>query len=384
MIYFDQAASSWPKPKGVAEAMAEAVLYYGANPGRGSHQLAAKAQEVVGQTRTKLARLFGVKNPRDIIFFSHATAAINQAIKGFDWQEGDHVLATLFEHNAVRRPLAYIRDKYGVKITWIEPDRNGRVDLDSLRQAIRPQTKLIAATHMSNVTGAILPVREIGRIAKEKGIPFLVDASQSAGILPIDVEEDGIDLLAFPGHKGLYGPQGTGGLYLTPRLELTPLFHGGTGSFSETETPPQERPYRYEAGTLNTPGLAGLNVGVDFVLTTGVEKIKKKEEELTSYCLDRLQKIEGIEVYGPDVGVERGPVISFNLIGVHPQEVATILDQHYGIATRAGLHCSPLVHQSMNTLGEGTVRVSFGYFNQLSEVDQLIEALEEIKAGLAV
>lgn len=384
MIYFDQAASSWPKPEGVAEAMAEAILHYAANPGRGSHRMAAKAQEVVGQVRTKLARLFGVKNPRDIIFFPHATAALNQAIKGFDWQEGDHVLATLFEHNAVRRPLAYIRDKYGVEITWMKPDHNGRIDLDTLRQAIRPQTKLIAATHMSNVTGAILPVGKIGRLAREKGIPFLVDASQSAGILPIDVEEDGIDLLAFPGHKGLYGPQGTGGLYLTPRLELTPLLHGGTGSFSEPEEQPQERPYRYEAGTLNTPGLAGLNVGVGFVLETGVEKIKEKEEELTRYCLARLQKMEGIEVYGPDFGVERGPVISFNLKGLHPQEVAAILDQHYGIATRAGLHCSPLIHQTMNTLEEGSVRVSFGYFNELSEVDKLIRALEEIKAGFSV
>jgi cysteine desulfurase family protein len=381
MIYFDQAASSWPKPKGVAEAMAEAVLEYGANPGRGGHRLAVRAAEVVGQTRTKLAKLFGIKRPSDLIFFNNATSALNQAIKGFDWKEGDHVLATMFEHNAVRRPLAYLRDRYGVQVTLLKPDHNGCVDLAKVRQAIHRQTKLIVATHMSNVTGAILPIREIGRIAHELDIPFLVDASQSAGILPIDVEEDHIDLLAFPGHKGLYGPQGTGGLYIAPHLDLIPLCHGGTGSFSELEVQPEQRPERYESGTLNTPGLAGLKVGVSFVLETGVNEIKRKEEQLTRYALEGLQTIEGIRLYGPDADVERGPVISFNLKGISPHELAAILDQYYHIATRAGLHCAPLAHQSIQTEREGTVRISFGYFNHQEEIDQLISALQEIKAG---
>lgn len=383
MIYFDQAASSWPKPAGVAEAMQEMVLHFAANPGRGSHQLAARAAEVIAETRTNLAKLFGIKQPKNLIFFHNATSALNQAIKGFEWQEGDHVLATLFEHNSVRRPLCFIRDRYGVKITWLKPDHNGCIDFDQVKQAITPQTKLIAATHMSNVTGAILPIRKMGQIAQEHNIPFLVDASQSAGLLPIDVEEDGIDLLAFPGHKGLYGPQGTGGLYIAPHLNLTPLYHGGTGSFSELESQPEERPARYESGTLNTPGLAGLNAGVRFVLDTGVEAIRGKEERLTRYCLKGLQTVEGLEVYGPDLEMPRGPVIPFNLKGINPHEVATILDQYYGIAVRAGLHCAPLAHQSINTATEGTVRISFGYFNQEEEVDRLIEALQEIKAGLS-
>ncbi|MDQ0339287.1 cysteine desulfurase family protein [Caldalkalibacillus uzonensis] len=382
MIYLDQAASSWPKPDGVAEAMLEAVQHYGANPGRGGHQLAVRAAHTISQTRSRLAKLFGIKDPQHIIFFHNATAALNQAIKGFEWAKGDHVLATAFEHNAVRRPLAYIRERHGVKVTYIQPDHNGRVNLDQVAGALTPYTKLIVATHMSNVTGAILPIREIGQLAREKQIPFLVDASQSAGILPIDVEEDCIDLLAFPGHKGLYGPQGTGGLYLSPQLDLIPLFHGGTGSHSELEQQPDSRPARYESGTLNTPGIAGLNVGVSFVLEQGVEQIWEHEWQLTQYALQQLSQIDALQLYGPEMEVKRGPVVAFNLAGIDPHEVAMILDQHYGIATRAGLHCTPLAHQMLKTDPVGTVRASFGFFNRKEEIDQLVQALLEIQEGL--
>ncbi|QZT35262.1 aminotransferase class V-fold PLP-dependent enzyme [Caldalkalibacillus thermarum TA2.A1] len=382
VIYFDQAASSWPKPDGVAKAMMEAVQQYGANPGRGGHQLAVRAAQTISQTRARLAKLFGIKDPKHIIFFQNATQALNQAIKGFEWKTGDHVLTTAFEHNSVRRPLVYLRDRYGVKLTFIEPDHNGHIDLDQVSQALTPRTKLVVATHVSNVTGAILPIRQLGRLARQHHIPFLVDASQSAGILPVDVEEDCIDLLAFPGHKGLYGPQGTGGLYISPQIDLIPLFHGGTGSHSELEQQPDSRPARYESGTLNTPGIAGLNVGVGFVLEQGVEKIWDHEWMLTQYALEQLSQIKGLHLYGPELGVKRGPVVAFNLEGIDPHEVAMILDQHYGIATRAGLHCTPLAHQALSTSPVGTVRASFGFFNRKEEIDQLVQALLEIKAGL--
>lgn len=378
MIYFDQAASSWPKPERVIVGVTEAIRDYGANPGRGGHRLAVKASKMIWETRKKLAQLFGVQDPKQIVFFPNATAALNQAIKGFNYQPGDQIIATMYEHNSVRRPLEYLRQTHGVEINYLTPDHNGDIELDRLEAMITEKTKLIASIHVSNVTGAILPIKEIGKLANSHQIPFLVDASQSAGILPIHVQEMGIDLLAFAGHKGLFGPQGTGGLYIAPQLSLTPLLHGGTGSQSETADPPLASPERYEAGTLNTPGIVGLHEGVSFILEEGLEKIYAHEKKLTAYALEQLSKLKGITIYGPDLDRERAAVISFNLKGVDPQELATILDEHYGIATRAGLHCTPLAHQVLNTDELGSVRISFGYFNTIEEIDRLIAALEEI------
>lgn len=382
MIYFDYAASSWPKPEGVVEAMMEAVQEYGANPGRGGHQMSLRASKSINHTRKLLAQLFKVKDPKNIIFFQNATGAINQAIKGLRWATGDQIIATMYEHNSVRRPLEYLRREYGVEIIYLQPDHNGHVDIERFNEVINPRTKLIVSTHVSNLTGTILPIKKIGKLAREHQIPFLVDASQSAGMLPIHVEEMCIDLLAFTGHKGLYGPQGTGGLYVAPEVDLVPLLHGGTGSQAEANDQPQARPERYEAGTLNTPGLAGLGVGVQFILDQGIETISNHEKKLTQYALAKLKEVKGIVVYGPDEGVERAPVIPLNLEGIDGQEVAYILDQHYSIATRAGMHCSPLGHQSIQTDQIGAIRISFGYFNQMEEIDQLVSALEEIRIGM--
>jgi cysteine desulfurase family protein len=382
MIYFDNAATSWPKPERVAEAMKEAINEYGANPGRGGHELAQKASRVIFQTRVLLAQLFGIKDPHNVIFFSNATTALNQAIKGFNWKQGDQVISTAYEHNSVRRPLEYLHREYGVEIVYLQPDHNGYIDIDQMNASITDRTELIAATHVSNLTGAILPITEIGQVAKKNGIPFLVDASQSAGSLPIHVEEMNIDLLAFPGHKGLYGPQGTGALYLSPKLDLMPLYHGGTGSHSEEIDQPKVRPGRYESGTLNTPGIAGWYAGLQFIQKEGMSTIYEHENDLTRYAMAQLLKTKGIIVYGPDEHVERAPVIPINIHGIDGQELSYILDHHYHIATRAGTHCTPLGHQSIQTEGIGAVRISFGYFNQKKEVDQLVQALDEIRIGM--
>jgi cysteine desulfurase family protein len=382
MIYFDNAASSWPKPQGVAEAMKEAIDDYGANPGRGGHELSQRASRVIFQTRVLLAQLFGVKNPNDVIFFSNATSALNQALKGFRWKKGDQIISTTYEHNSVRRPLEYLHREYGVEIVYLQPDYNGYIGAERIEAAITDHTKLIAATHISNLTGAVLPISEIGQVAKKHGIPFLVDASQSAGSFPIDVEELNIDLLAFPGHKGLYGPQGTGALYLSPKLDLVPLLHGGTGTHSEEIDQPKVRPGRYESGTLNTPGIAGWQAGLLFIQNEGMTTIYEHEKELTRYALVQLRKIKGVIIYGPDEHVERAPVIPINIEGIDGQELSYILDQHYHIATRAGTHCTPLGHQSIQTEKTGAVRISFGYFNQKEEIDQLVQALEEIRVGM--
>lgn len=382
LIYFDQAASSWPKPDGVAQAMLEAVRDFGANPGRGGHQLSVKAGRVVEETRASIARLFAIRDARDVIFTSNATGALNQAIKGFTWNRGDEIIATTYEHNAVRRPLEFLRQHNGVRLHYIQPDVNGRLDLDVVEQTINEHTKLIVATHVSNLTGVILPVAELGQLASQHNIPFLVDASQSAGVIPIDVQAMNIDLLAFPGHKGLYGPQGTGALYIAPHLDLQPLIHGGTGSYSELADQPAVRPLRYESGTLNTPGIAGWQKGIQFVEEQGVPNIWEHEQALTRYALEALKQIKDIMIYGPDEHTVRAPVISINIAGIDPQELAAILDEHYDIAVRAGLHCAPLAHQSVQTDPDGSVRISFGFFNRREEIDQLIQALVEIRQGL--
>jgi len=380
IIYFDNAASSWPKPPEVSQKVAECIQDYGANPGRGGHQLSLKASKVIYKARVKLAQLFGIANPNDIFFTMNCTMSLNMAIKGL-LQPGDHVITTTIEHNSIRRPLEYLKKTRGIEITYIKPEKNGFC-IEDFKKAVKNNTRLIAVSHASNLLGMIVPIEEIGRIAGEFKIPFLVDAAQSAGVLPINVAEMNISLLAFPGHKGLYGPQGTGGLYVDPELEIEPLLHGGTGSHSELIDQPNTRPDRYESGTLNTPGIAGLLAGVEFVLQQGVDRIREKEWELTQYTLEKLADIPGIEIYGPDPHVERVAVISFNITGMDAAEVAYILDQEYGIAVRSGFHCTPLAHETAGTVEIGAVRVSFGYFNTREQVDQFIMAIKEIQEAI--
>ncbi|WP_405080967.1 aminotransferase class V-fold PLP-dependent enzyme [Paenibacillus chitinolyticus] len=376
-LYFDNAASSWPKPPQVGEAVLRCINEYAANPGRGSHAMAVQASRGVFEARKHAAKLFGFKNPNDLAFGSSTTEAINLAIKGHV-KEGEHVICTAVEHNSVRRPLEYLRRTKNVQVTYLETDEFGRINIDALKENIQSHTSLVVINHSSNLLGSILPVADIGQLCREKGICLLVDAAQTAGILPIHVEQMGIDMLAFPGHKGLLGPQGTGGLYIHPRLDLEPLMHGGTGSQSEAIDQPSVRPDRYEAGTPNTPGLAGLSEGLKFVLRTGVENIHAKEWEQTQRIMEALRDVPHLRLLGPGIGEERTGIVSFVLEHMDASEVAFILDQHYGIAVRAGYHCTPLAHETAGTGKTGAVRASVSYFTTDEEADTLIEAVKEI------
>jgi cysteine desulfurase family protein len=381
MIYMDNAATSWPKPPAVIEAMERNLRENAANPGRGSHAMAVKASRVLFETRKRLARLFRIGNPNDIAFTLNTTHALNQAIQGL-LKPGDHVIATSLEHNSVRRPLEALKRKLGIEVTYVATDAYGALNLKAVEEAITERTRLMAVTHSSNLLGSINPVGELGEIARRHKITLLVDAAQSAGVLPIDVGSLGIDLLAFPGHKGLLGPQGTGGLYIHPNLELEPLMQGGTGSKSDSPEQPHVRPDRYEAGTPNTVGLAGLAEGVGFVLNETTETIHAREKMLTFQLMEGLQQIQGLSLLGPPIGEDRTAIVSFLLEGVDPSEMAFILDQQFGIAVRAGFHCTPLGHETAGTYETGSVRASPGYFTTETEIVSMVEAVREINRKL--
>lgn len=357
--------------------MADCLLRYGANPGRGSHAMALQAGRVLLEARKELADLFRVANPNDIIFTLNTTHAINIAIQGL-LRPGDHVVTTTVEHNSIRRPLEAMRRLRGIEVSYVRADEAGRVDVRALAAEIRPNTRLVAVTHSSNLLGTILPIGDIGAITRRRGVRLLVDAAQTAGVLDIDVGAMNIDLLAFPGHKGLMGPQGTGGLYIHPDLDPEPLLHGGTGSRSESPEQPAARPDRYEAGTPNTVGIAGLAAGVRFVREQTVQAIRTKEQALTLRLMEGLQAVPGVRLLGPGPEEERTAIVSFLLEGYDPAELAFVLDQQFGIAVRAGFHCAPLAHECAGTLGTGAVRASPGYFNTEADIDALIEAVKEL------
>lgn len=382
VMYFDQAASSWPKPPAVMDAMMICMQDYAANPGRGSHQMAVKASRVLFETRKNLARLFGIRNPNDLSFALNTTHALNQAIKGFV-KPGDHVICTNIEHNSVRRPLEHLKATAGIELTYIRNDEEGNLQLEDFKKALQSNTSLVVVNHSSNLLGTIMPVAEIGEICRAHGAKLLVDAAQSAGILPIHVGDMHIDMLAFPGHKGLLGPQGTGALYIHPDIDLEPFMHGGTGSQSEAIHQPTVRPDRYEAGTQNTVGIAGLNEGVKFVMAETIEKIHAKEWRQTQMLMEGLLGIEGVTILGPALGQNKTGIVSFNINNADSSEVAFILDQSFQIAVRSGYHCTPLAHESAGTLAKGAVRSSIGYFTTDEEVDALIYAVKEIQAQYA-
>ncbi|MFD2170633.1 aminotransferase class V-fold PLP-dependent enzyme [Tumebacillus lipolyticus] len=377
MIYLDNAASSWPKPTEVLAKMEECLREYAANPGRGSHQLSMKASRVIFEARRKVAGLFGVKNPDNIIFTQNATEALNMGILGY-LKQGDHAITTMIEHNSVRRPLEYVRRERGVELTYVQGDGSGLISPESIREAIQENTKLIVVTHGSNLTGTLVPIAEIGAIAKEHNIVLLVDVCQTAGVYSIDVEEMNIGMLAFTGHKSLYGPQGTGGLYLHPEIDLDPFMHGGTGGYSELLEMPSTRPDRYEAGTRNTVGIAGLLAGISFIESIGLEKIREHEERLAFLLQKGLEAIPGVTVYGPALGEPRVPIISFTVEGFESHEIGFILDRNYQICVRSGLHCAPVAHETIGTVEQGAVRASLGWFNTEQEVEALIQAVAEI------
>ncbi len=376
MIYLDNAATTWPKPESVYQAADQCLRQYGANPGRGGHQMSLQAGRIILETRELLANLFNITDSSRIVFTGNVTEALNLGIKGL-LKPGDHLVITSMEHNAVARP-AFRLQGLGVEHTVVPCSPEGRLAIRDLEKSLRPQTRLICLNHASNVIGTIQPLEEVGELAAKKGIPLLVDCAQTAGVVPIDVQKAKIDLLAFTGHKGLYGPPGTGGLYISKNLKLQTLIEGGTGSKSELLEQPEDLPERFESGTPNTSGLAGLGTGVRFILNTGLAKIRRHEQELTEQLLKGLRRIEGVTLYGPGNPAEQTAVVSFNLSGREAGEVCFALDQVFDIAARGGLHCAPLAHRTMGTIGIGTVRLSMGYFNTAEEIDQALRALRAI------
>jgi cysteine desulfurase family protein len=378
IIYLDNAASSWPKPPQVAKEVYNAIEKYAANPGRGAHRLALEAGRIVYGCRAALAELFHISNPSDIVFTKNATEALNLPLLCY-LSEGDHVITSSVEHNSVIRPLEYMQAK-GITYSTINADAAGKTDVDEIEKEIikHPNTKLLVVSHASNVIGTILPLENACKLAKKYNIKIMVDAAQTAGIIDIPVEPWGIDFLAFPGHKSLMGPQGTGGLYISPEINLPPLFHGGTGGDSESKVMPNIRPDRYEAGTLNTPGLAGLHAGIKFILDTGMSSIREHEAGLTRMIMERLQNINKVHIYGPPINEQRAAVVAFNIQGIESNEVAYMLDKVYNVAVRAGMHCSPIGHRTIGTLEQGVVRVSPGYFNTKEEIDIFVDAVNDI------
>ncbi|MEC0307610.1 aminotransferase class V-fold PLP-dependent enzyme [Paenibacillus lautus] len=377
IVYLDHAATSWPKPPEVFEAMRKAMEEAAANPGRGSHRMAVKASRVLYGTRKTLADLLGVKNPNDIALTSNTTEALNLAIKGY-LREGDHVIATMIEHNSVRRPLEYLKRTRGIQVDYIPVDEEGQLDMQLMEGAFRSNTRLVVCSQSSNLLGSIIPLIEIGELVKRKGAVLLVDAAQSAGMMDIHVEEMHIGMLAFPGHKGLLGPQGTGGLYISPDIDLEPLLHGGTGSQSEAIEQPTVRPDRYEAGTPNTIGYAGLQAGVRKVLEWTPQHIYRHEWELTQYMMEGLQELGGLRILGPALGRARTGIVAFVSERYSASELAFRLDREYGIAVRAGYHCTPLAHMASGTEQTGAIRASVGISTSRDEIEFMRKAIKEI------
>jgi cysteine desulfurase family protein len=380
VIYLDNAASSWPKPEKTWQAMENFMRSVGANPGRSGHRLSIEAGRILIEVREALAELFGIEDPLRICFTRNATESLNLAIYGI-LKPGDHCVTTSMEHNSVMRPLRAL-EKKGVEITVVPCSPQGELNPQEIEQAINKGTRLIVITHASNVVGSLMPIGEVGEIARAHDIPFCIDAAQTAGALPIDVQKMGIDLLTFTGHKSLYGPQGTGGLYIREGLEemLDSLMRGGTGSRSEFQEQPDFMPDKYESGTPNTVGIAGLGAGVQFVLAQGVAHIRAKEEGLTRMLIEGLGSIPGVFVYGCGDAEKQIAVVSFNITNRTPSEVTMELDEEFNIMSRPGLHCAPAAHQTIGTFPQGTVRLSAGYFTTEEEIAVALEAVGKIGA----
>lgn len=378
-MYLDNAATSHPRPPQVIEAMRRLLAEAGANPGRGGHRLAEAAASVVHDTRVRIARLFRVPDPKGVIFTLNATDALNIAIKGIV-SPGDHVVTTSMEHNAVIRPLRGLEQR-GVKLTVVSADPDGFVPPSRIAEALSPDTRLVVVTHASNVNGTVEPIEEIGEICRKAGVPLLVDAAQSAGILPIDLSVLPVDLLACSGHKGLMGPPGTGLLIVREAtLRLLPLREGGTGTFSEMETQPETLPDALESGTMNTPGIAGLGAALRYIEALGAERLMRTHRELSDALLESLRGIPGVRCLLPHDLRLHAPVVSIEIAGWDPHEAALALDTAYDIQCRAGLHCAPLAHRTLGTFPQGTLRLSPGAFNTPEEIGMAVSAIAELAA----
>ncbi|MGL4912591.1 MAG: aminotransferase class V-fold PLP-dependent enzyme [Romboutsia sp.] len=376
MIYLDNAATTYPKPEKVYDSIMDCMKNYCANPGRAGHKLAMKAAREIYDARENIAKLFNIDNPMTIVFTNNATDSLNLAIKGVV-KKGDHIITTSMEHNSVIRPIKSL-EKYGIENTIVQCDKEGSLNTEDIKKAIKENTKLIVTTHASNVCGTIIDIKSVGDIARENKILYLVDASQTAGVYDINIKDINVDMIAAPGHKCLLGPQGTGILYIREGLNVDILKEGGTGSKSEDLFQPELTPDKYESGTHNTPGIVGLNEGVRFILEKGIDNIKAHEEDLCQYMLDRLEEVHNIVIYGPKDSKKRAAVISINITNIDSGEITFLLDSEYNIATRSGIHCAPLAHKTLGTIEQGAVRFSLGYFNTKEDIDRAVKALKEI------
>jgi cysteine desulfurase/selenocysteine lyase len=379
MIYLDNAATSFPKPEEVYLAMDRFARHDLANPGRAGHKMALAAERALDDGRHRLNQFFHGAGPERFIFTLNGTDALNMALKGI-LTDGDHVITTDLEHNSVSRPLRAMELAGNITLTRVPSDGGGTIDPDVIRRAITPQTKLIAQTHASNVLGTVQPIADIGQIARQHDTLFLVDAAQTAGVIPIDILAMHIDLLAFPGHKSLLGPTGTGALYVGSRTNVAAWREGGTGGDSSSETQPRELPYFLEGGTPNVLGVAGLSAGLQYVQSQGLEKIHRHEVDLTGRLWRRLEEIGGFEVFGHQDLSQRVGALSFRSETLAAAELGGILDQAFDIAIRPGLHCAPYIHRAIGTFPDGTIRVSPGPFNTAEDIDRLVQALIEITA----
>jgi cysteine desulfurase / selenocysteine lyase len=380
-VYLDNAATSYPKPESVYEAVLHAMRDVGASPGRGGYRRSLEAGRILFQAREAAARFFSISDSARIIFTQNATGALNLALQG-TLVAGDHVITTSMEHNSLLRPLYALR-KMGVELSIVPAGPDGVVSAEDIRRTVQVNTRMIAVSHVSNVCGAIQPIGELAGLCTETGALFLVDAAQSAGYLPIEVERGGIDLLAVPGHKGLLGPGGTGLLYVAPRVHLKPVFQGGTGSHSTAEEQPQIMPDGFEAGTHNLPGIAGLQAGIEFICERGLSALYQHEHDLLNQAEQSLRAIRGVTIYGPADPSGRCSVLSFTAAGVDPALLAAELDHGFDIAVRAGLHCAPLAHRTLGTFPGGTVRVSPGWFTTSEEIaffsDAVVQCIDKIR-----
>ncbi|MCT4507161.1 MAG: aminotransferase class V-fold PLP-dependent enzyme [Tepidibacter sp.] len=376
-VYLDNAATSFPKPIQVSDAVYDFMVNIGATSGRGAYEKAMESDRLVYEARKRIASLFNQDDIKKVIFTSNITESLNLAIRGI-LKKGDHVITSSLEHNAVWRCLKTLERDIGISISTVECDQNGYTSPNDVEKYIKKNTTLIVFTHASNVIGTIQPIRKIGAISRKYKIPFLVDAAQTAGVYPIDIKKDNIDLLAFTGHKSLLGPMGTGGLIVNWNKDINPLKSGGTGGDSSYEYQPNYFPNRLETGTPNVAGIVGLLEAIKFIQEKGIDNIFKKEKEVLAYAFKRLEELENISIYGPKDIEKIVSVITFNLKDKSAEEIAYELDQNHGIMIRAGLHCAPSTHNVIGTQKIGTVRIGIGYFNEKEDIDLLVQALKKI------
>lgn len=380
-IYFDNAATSFPKPESVWQALDNYSRHIGASAGRGAYAEAKESGVVIQRCRERISRLIGTSYSQNVIMTFNCTDGLALVIKGMVTESGMHVITTCMDHNSVLRPLYALEQQYGIEVTYVKADQYGICDPDDIRRAIRPNTVLIACVHGSNVCGSIQDVNAIGLIAREHGIPYMVDAAQTIGHYPIDVTEMNVDFLAFPGHKGLLGPLGTGALYIKPGMEkvLRPLKEGGTGSRSEDPFQPEDMPDKFESGSHNALGIAGMSEGVSWLLEKGIQSLREHDTELSREFLSLTDGIEGLTVYGPKNLQQRMSVFSVSVKGYSPVELAGVLEREYGLLTRPGLHCAPFAHKSIGSFAfGGTTRFSCGAFNTISDIRRACSALADI------